>query len=118
MSEFSDEPVPVAAIGTGYVSKGDDLPRIDGFAKVTGAARYAAEYLADDMTFGVVVNSTIAKGRIVALHVEAAKAVPGVLDVLSHLNRPRIRKLDLFYKDMTAPPGIAVQAVRKRSCPL
>lgn len=105
MAEFFDEQVPVAPPGTGYVRKGDDLPRIDGHAKVTGAARYAAEYLTHDMTYGVVVNATVAKGRIKALHIAEARAVPGVLEVLTHLNRPKIRKLDLFYKDMTAPAG-------------
>jgi xanthine dehydrogenase YagR molybdenum-binding subunit len=105
MSKFFDEQVPTAPTGTGYVKIGDDLPRVDGHAKVTGSARYAAEYLTQDMVYGVVVNSTVAKGRIKALHVDAAKAVPGVLDVVTHLNRPKIRKLDLFYKDMTAPAG-------------
>lgn len=105
MAEFFEDLVPVAPEGTGYVAKGDALPRIDGLAKVTGQARYAAEYLTDDMTYGVVVNSVTPRGRIAALHVEAALAVPGVLDVLTHTHRPRMRKLDLFYKDMTAPAG-------------
>ncbi len=96
---------PVAEPGTGYVAKGDAVSRIDGRAKVTGQARYAAEHLAPDMAFGVVVNSTIAKGRITGLHLDEALAVPGVLDILSHQKRPNTRKLDLFYKDMTAPGG-------------
>lgn len=96
---------PVAELGTGLVAKGDSISRIDGPAKVTGQARYAAEHSAPDMAYGVVVNSTIAKGRITALHLDKARAVPGVLDILSHLHRPKTRKLDLFYKDMTAPGG-------------
>nr|WP_145552359.1 xanthine dehydrogenase family protein molybdopterin-binding subunit [Variovorax boronicumulans] len=96
---------PIAEPGTGYVHKGDPVPRVDGRAKVTGQARYAAEHAADGMVYGVVVNSSVARGRIVALHLDAALAVPGVVDVLSHLNRPHTRKLDLFYKDMTAPAG-------------
>jgi xanthine dehydrogenase YagR molybdenum-binding subunit len=96
---------PVAEPGTGLVAKGDPVSRIDGVAKVTGQARYAAEHLTADMAHGVVVNSSIAKGRIAGLHLDEARAVPGVLDILSHLNRPAMRKLDLFYKDMTAPAG-------------
>jgi xanthine dehydrogenase YagR molybdenum-binding subunit len=96
---------PVAEPGTGLVAKGDSISRIDGPAKVTGQARYAAEHSAPDMAYGVVVNSTIAKGRITALHLDEARAVPGVLDILSHQHRPKTRKLDLFYKDMTAPAG-------------
>lgn len=96
---------PVAEAGTGHVAVGDAIPRVDGRAKVTGQARYAAEHLSDDMVFGVVVNSSVARGRIVALHLDEALAVPGVVDILSHANRPRTRRLDLFYKDMTAPAG-------------
>ena len=96
---------PMAEPGTGLVAKGDSISRIDGPAKVTGQARYAAEHSAPDMVYGVVVNSTIAKGRITALHLDEARAVSGVLDILSHLHRPKTRKLDLFYKDMTAPAG-------------
>lgn len=103
--ERMDNPVPVAPAGTGHVAKGDAIPRIDGRAKVTGTARYAAEHITDDMVFGVVVNSTIARGRVAKLHLDEARAAPGVVDILSHERRPRIRKLDLFYKDMTAPAG-------------
>ncbi|MDB5930162.1 MAG: aldehyde oxidase [Polaromonas sp.] len=96
---------PVAEPGTGFVAKGDSVSRIDGRAKVTGQACYVAEHVTPDMAHGVVVNSTIAKGRITALHLDEARAVPGVLAILSHLHRPRTRRLDLFYKDMTAPGG-------------
>lgn len=105
MSQLPEDVQPVAPPGTGDVREGDPVARIDGPAKVTGAARYAAEHPAPGLVHGVVVNSTIARGRIVALHVDEARAVPGVLDVLSHQNRPHMRKLDLFYKDMTAPAG-------------
>ena len=96
---------PVAEPGTGPVHKGDPLQRIDGPVKVTGHARYAAEYPKDGMVWGVVVNSRIAKGRIDAIDVEQALAVPGVLDVLTHQNRPKMRSLGLMYKDSVAPAG-------------
>ena len=100
------EPVqPIAPHGTGPVALGDALPRIDGVAKVTGQARYAAEYPAADLVWGVVVSSTVARGRITGIDQAQARAVPGVLDILTHENRPPIRKMDLFYKDMTAPAG-------------
>lgn len=97
--------VPSAEPGTGAVQVGMPVSRVDGRAKVTGAARYAAEMPAADLVYGVVVNSTIAKGRITGFDLDAAKAVPGVLDVLTHAHRPRTRSMGLFYKDMTAPGG-------------
>ncbi len=84
---------------------GKPLDRVDGPLKVTGQAKYAGEFAVPDLVYGVAVNSTVATGRILALHVEAAKAVPGVLDVLSHLNRPRMAAYDESYTDMDAADG-------------
>lgn len=103
---------PVADEGTGAVNIGMAVSRVDGRDKVTGQARYAAEHWPEDagadaspLLYGVVVSGTIAKGRIKAIRAGAALAVPGVVDVISHENRPRLRSFDIFYKDMTAPGG-------------
>lgn len=105
LAQGDDDQLPRAPAGTGCVALGDPVSRADGPVKVTGRARYAAEHPAADLVHGVVVNTVAATGRIVALHVDEALAVPGVIDVLSHLNRPRLRKMDLFHKDMISPPG-------------
>jgi len=96
---------PTAPDGTGRVHGGMAVPRIDGRAKVTGAAQYAAEFAAPDLAYGVVVSATVARGRIKAIDMDAARAVPGVIDVITHENRPKMRAYDLAYKDMTAPGG-------------
>nr|WP_217636429.1 MULTISPECIES: xanthine dehydrogenase family protein molybdopterin-binding subunit [unclassified Duganella] len=81
------------------------VSRVDGRDKVTGQARYAAEHPADALLYGVVVSSAVPRGRISFIRTDAALAAPGVVDVITHLNRPRIRSFDIFYKDMTAPGG-------------
>ncbi|MCY0914283.1 xanthine dehydrogenase family protein molybdopterin-binding subunit [Massilia sp. H27-R4] len=81
------------------------VSRVDGRDKVTGRARYAAEHPAEALLYGVVVSGTITKGRIASIDAGRALAVPGVIEVITHQNRPRIRSFDLFYKDMTAPGG-------------
>lgn len=97
---------PVAVPGTGHVPTGTGTPRIDGRAKVTGQARYAAEWFPEgELVYGVAVSSTIAKGRIVGFNLQSAEGVPGVLRIITHLNRPHMRGNGLFYKDMTAPAG-------------
>ena len=96
---------PVADPGTGQVVTGGAVSRVDGRAKVTGDARYAAEYAAPDQLYGVVVSGSIAKGRILDIDIEQAMALDGVVEVLSHLNRPKVRSFDIAYKDMTAPAG-------------
>ena len=85
--------------------------RVDGHAKVTGAARYAAEFAAAGLLHGYVVSSTIAKGRITTIDTEAALAVPGVVAVLTHANRPRTAWLDRSHRDAVAPPGAPFRAL-------
>lgn len=102
---IQDLRAPVAEPGTGHVRTGTDVSRVDGRAKVTGDARYAAEHFAPDMLYGVVVSSTVAKGRIVTIDADEAMALEGVVEVMSHLNRPKVRSFDIAYKDMTAPAG-------------
>jgi len=84
---------------------GTAVSRVDGRAKVTGAAKYAAEFGAADLAHGVVVASTIAKGRITHIDVSDALRVDGVLDVLTHENRPPMAANDAAYKDDVAPDG-------------
>lgn len=79
--------------------------RVDGVAKVTGAARYAADYTVPGLLHGWVVSSTIPAGRILAMHLDAARAVPGVVDILTHEHRHKTAWLDLKWKDQAVPPG-------------
>ena len=79
--------------------------RVDGPLKVTGGAKYAAEYAAPGLLHGYVVCGAIAKGRITAIDVSKAMEVPGVVDVLTHEHRARTAWLSYSYKDMIGPPG-------------
>src|ERR671929_758614 len=86
-------------------SFGRPTDRVDGRAKVTGTAKYAAEYNVPGLAHGVVVSSAIAKGRIKRIHVEEALAVDGVIDVFTHEHRPELASSDEKYNDEVAPPG-------------
>ena len=90
---------------------GTPLSRVDGVAKVTGEARYAAEHFADGMLYGVIVSGAITKGRIVSIDDSAARAVPGVVEVMTHLNRPDTADKDKAYRDQVAPPGSPFKAL-------
>ena len=69
---------------------GDALDRVDGRAKVTGAAPYAAEYVADGVLYGVTVESKIARGTIAHIDASAAERAPGVVRVFTHENAPKM----------------------------
>lgn len=84
---------------------GTATPRVDGIAKVTGAAKYAAEINVPSLAHASVVTSAIARGRIARIEAGNALAVPGVIEVLTHENRPSLADDDAAYKDEVAPHG-------------
>ena len=84
---------------------GKPTSRVDGRVKVTGVAKYAAEYNVHNLVYGCVVSSTIAKGKIRMIDASAAFQLPGVLQVFTHENSPRLAKSDDDYRDEVAPPG-------------
>jgi xanthine dehydrogenase YagR molybdenum-binding subunit len=84
---------------------GQSLRRVDGILKVTGKARYAADHPAPDLLHGAVVSSSITKGRILSIDTAAARAAAGVVEVLTHENRPRVALRDRSYQDSAGPEG-------------
>jgi xanthine dehydrogenase YagR molybdenum-binding subunit len=92
------------------------MNRIEGRDKVTGRARYAAEYPADGMAYAYPVQSVIARGRIESIDATAALEMPGVLAVLSSDDPPALSpdaepELALFQSPDVAYYGQAVAAV-------
>src|SRR3981081_3621444 len=69
---------------------GHPLPRRDGVLKVKGEARYAADNHPAGMLHAVLAVSSIARGRVTFLDVQAAKSHPGVVDVMTPANRPAL----------------------------
>src|SRR5665213_3414239 len=69
---------------------GQPLTRREGFLKVTGRARYAADNHPPGMLYAVMAVSKIARGRVAALDVAAAKAHPGVVEVMTPANTPAL----------------------------
>ncbi|MGP8119548.1 MAG: xanthine dehydrogenase family protein molybdopterin-binding subunit [Xanthobacteraceae bacterium] len=69
---------------------GQPLTRRDGVLKVTGQARYAADNHPAGMLHAVVAVSSIARGRVSFLDIAAAKSHPGVVEVMTPANRPKL----------------------------
>src|SRR5262245_26514542 len=88
---------------TNYI--GQPISRVDGRAKVTGAAKYAAEYNVPNLAYGCVVSSAIAKGKIKSIDAGEALRLEGVLQVFTHENSPSLAQFDQSYTDDVAPPG-------------
>lgn len=73
------------------VAIGKPLDRVDGRAKVTGAARYSTEPPVSGAAYAVIVQSTVARGIIRAIDAEAVRRLPGVLAVLTYADKPAIK---------------------------
>lgn len=66
----------------GVIGKGID--RKDGIAKVTGTARYAAESQpGGKLAYAYAVTATIATGTVKSVDASAARAMPGVITIIS-----------------------------------
>src|SRR6266700_5723085 len=86
MSEISLTRTPAHARHGSNI--GQPLTRRDGLLKVKGEARYAADNHPSGMLHAVLAVSSIARGRVSFLDVQAAKRHPGVVEVMTPANRP------------------------------
>jgi xanthine dehydrogenase YagR molybdenum-binding subunit len=69
---------------------GTATTRLDGQAKVTGAAHYGSDVSISKPAYGVLVTSPIARGKVAAMNERAARSVKGVLDIFTYKNIGKI----------------------------
>jgi xanthine dehydrogenase YagR molybdenum-binding subunit len=87
-------------------------PRIDGRLKVTGAARYAADFPVSNSAYAFLVTSPIAKGTIRGFDLGEARAIPGVLDILTYENAGRLNPAEF-----TGAGGTAATTIQPLASP-
>jgi len=83
-----DKPAPDSLLDTstqGIIGK--PLDRKEGPLKVSGAATYAAEYAIENLAYGVMVGAPFGKGKVTGVNSDVAKALPGVIDVVTDLDK-------------------------------
>ncbi len=111
MSSVEDwaAPNPVSENRSGLIGKGVD--RYEGPLKVTGTAPYAYEVAPPSPpAYAVMVQATVARGRIAGLDTAGAKAAPGVLLVWSHLEAPPQGTRVLPYSFFVVGPNPALES--------
>ena len=83
---------------------GAAISRVDGRLKITGAAKYSAELGIPDLTYAVMVLSTIPAGRIRSMDTTSAKQAEGVVSILTPQNAPKLpgaeKRLSLLQDDL------------------
>ncbi|ASY65191.1 Periplasmic aromatic aldehyde oxidoreductase, molybdenum binding subunit YagR (plasmid) [Sinorhizobium sojae CCBAU 05684] len=69
---------------------GKPLTRVDGRAKVTGAARYAADFNQPGQLYAVIVSATVGLGRIKEIESGEVERMPGVVALITHRNAEKL----------------------------
>lgn len=72
---------------------GQPVTRQDAQLKVTGAAKYSAEFALPGLSHAVLVTSPVGRGTIRSFDLTQAQAAVGVIKIITHENAPRLRKL-------------------------
>ncbi|TXC72005.1 xanthine dehydrogenase family protein molybdopterin-binding subunit [Sphingomonas ginsenosidivorax] len=87
---------------------GKPVDRIDGPLKVTGTAPYAYERhdVVPNQAYGVILGAAIAKGRINAIDLSAARAAPGVIGIVTHENAGHVGVGDFYTARPLAGPAV------------
>lgn len=70
------------------MSVGKSLPRVDAYEKVTGRARYTEDLTPPGALVARVLHSTIANGYVVRMDTSKARAIPGVVRVVTCFDVP------------------------------
>ncbi len=78
---------------------GESMHRVDAKSKALGAAQYADDIFMEGMLFGGAKRSEYPRARVLAIHTEAAKALPGVHAVLTAKDIPGERKIGHLRRD-------------------
>jgi xanthine dehydrogenase YagR molybdenum-binding subunit len=121
MSEQQQQPAPLP----------QPPHRYDGIAKVTGTAKYAAEFKEpfskSDLVYAYIVQSTIPSGAIKAIDAKDAERAPGVIAVLTPFNAPKLpvgppkppgkRNLSVLQDDQVHYNGQPIAVIVARSLP-
>jgi CO/xanthine dehydrogenase Mo-binding subunit len=82
---------------------GRAAPRADAVAKVTGAEKYAADHYPENCLWVGVKRAAYPHARIGGIDVDAARALPGVVAVLTHRDIRGKNRLGIFEKDLALP---------------
>ena len=91
----------------------EPIDRTDGALKVTGEARYAAEFKPEGLLYAALVLSTVPKGTIERIDIGPASKAPGVRAVLTHLNAMRLPHGDKP-RALVVPPQEMIRELKEK----
>src|SRR5215467_553036 len=87
---------------------GSSTKRIDGPAKVTGAAKYSSDVQPQGWLYGMILRSKWPKAKIIKINLEPALKVPGIKAAV--LAREGERTVRYYGEELAAVAGTTKQA--------
>ncbi len=69
---------------------GKSVPRVDGYEKVTGRAKYTDDLVGKDALIAKILHSTIANGLVKSMDTSEAEKIPGVVKIVTCFDVPDI----------------------------
>jgi len=81
------------------LSIGARTPRFDAYEKVTGKTKYAADFYAPDAVWAGVKRAGVAHARLKSIDAEEARALPGVVCILTYKDVPGTNRQGVIRKD-------------------
>lgn len=69
---------------------GKSVPRVDGYEKVTGRAKYTDDLVGKDALIAKILHSTIANGLVKSMDTSEAEKIPGVVKIVTCFDVPNI----------------------------
>lgn len=111
------EPEPWG-VGAELTHVGARSTRVDLAEKTHGRAPYTTDVKRPNQAYAAILRARVARGRVTRIDVEAARAMPGVLDVLVHADVPRTSRLfpaDIAYvgQPLAAVCATSVEAAER-----
>src|SRR5687767_13831375 len=100
-----------------YRTVGKALPRIEGYGKVTGQTKYAADLPFEGLLWAKVLRASVPHARILKIDAYKAKALPGVRAVLTGADvkdvyvGTRVKDQPVLAHDKIRMAGDAIAAV-------
>lgn len=82
---------------------GKSVNRVDGRLKVTGEATYTGDIKLENLVYGRIIQSRIARGRVSQIDTEIAANTPGVIAIITQNNCPKFNNLNFFPGGQSLP---------------
>lgn len=85
---------------------GERVQRLDAEAKVLGTGKYTDDYYIENMCYASAVRSAYPRAKVLAIHTEEAKALPGVVGVFTAADIPGNKVVGHLMKDWDTMIGV------------